>query len=153
VRSKLIGESEIGRRYVLVFERGDELMAEVKAFAERERLRAAEFTAIGAVSSAKLAAFSPDTREYVEIPDPGQAELAALNGRITLPRDADPDDPPAERQLHVHCVLSGEDGSTIAGHVFELTIRPTCEAFITESAENIARAEDPDSGLPVISLD
>jgi predicted DNA-binding protein with PD1-like motif len=50
-------------------------------------------------------------------------------------------------------VLSGEEGSTIAGHVFELTIRPTCEAFITESAENIARTEDPDSGLPVISLD
>ena len=41
----------------LVFERGDELMAEVKAFAEHERLRAAEFTGIGAVSSAKLAAY------------------------------------------------------------------------------------------------
>jgi predicted DNA-binding protein with PD1-like motif len=153
VRSKLVAESELGRRYVLVLERGDELMAEVKGFAERERLRAAEFTAIGAVSSAKLAAFDPETREYVDIPDPGQTELVSLNGRITLPRDGDPDDPPAERQLHVHCVLSREDGSAIAGHAFELTVRPTCEVFITESAENVTRAEDPDSGLPVISLD
>jgi len=128
-------------------------MAEVKVFAERERLRAAEFTAIGAVSSAKLAAFDPETREYVDIPDPGQAELVSLNGRITLPRDADPNDPPAERQLHVHCVLSREDGSAIAGHVFELTVRPTCEAFVTESTQHIARVEDPGSGLPVISLD
>lgn len=153
MRSKLIAESELGRRFVLVLERGDELMAEVKGFAERERLRAAEFTGIGAVASAKLAAFDPDRREYVDIPDPGQTELVSLNGRITLPKDADPENPPDERQLHVHCVLSHEDGSTIAGHVFELTIRPTCEVLIAESTEHIARREDPDSGLPVISLD
>jgi predicted DNA-binding protein with PD1-like motif len=153
VRSKLIAESELGRRYVLVLAGGDELMAEVKAFAERERLRAAEFTGIGAVSSARLAAFDPDRREYVDIPDPGQAELVSLNGRITLPQDADPADPPPERQLHVHCVLSHQDGSAIAGHVYELVIRPTCEIFVAESAEHVARREDPDSGLPVISLD
>jgi predicted DNA-binding protein with PD1-like motif len=153
VRSKLIAESGLGRRYVLVLERGDELMAEVKAFAEGERLRAAEFTGIGAVSSAKLAAFDPDSREYLDIPDPGQTELVSLNGRVTLPKDADPGDPPDERQLHVHCVLSREDGSTIAGHVFELVIRPTCEVFVSEATEHVARVEDPDSGLPVIALD
>jgi predicted DNA-binding protein with PD1-like motif len=153
VKSKLTAESELGRRYVLVLERGDELMAEVKAFAERERLRAAEFTGIGAVSSARLGAFDPDEREYVEIADPGQAELVSLNGRITLPKDADVADPPAERQLHVHCVLSREDGSAVGGHVFELVIRPTCEIFVIESQEHIARREDPESGLPVISLD
>ncbi|TMK73867.1 MAG: DUF296 domain-containing protein [Actinobacteria bacterium] len=145
MRSKLIAESELGRRYLLVLDRGDELMAKVKSFAESERLRAAEFTGIGAVSSAKLAAFDPDTREYVYVPDP--------NGRITLPGGADPANPPAERQLHVHCVLSDESGATTAGHVFELVIRPTCEVFLTESAEHVARGEDPDSGLPVISLD
>jgi uncharacterized protein len=153
VRSKLTAESEVGRRYVLVLEAGDELMTEVKAFAERECLRAAEFTGIGAVSSAKLAAFDPDKRDYVDIADPGQTELVSLNGRITLPQDADPADPPRERQLHVHCVLSREGGATIAGHVFELVIRPTCEVFVAESTEFVARREDPDSGLPVISLD
>jgi len=153
VRSKLIAKSELGRRYVLVLERGDELMAEVKAFAEHERLRAAEFTGIGAVASAKLAAFDPDKHEYVDIADPGQAELVSLNGRITLPKDADAANPPDERQLHVHCVLSREDGSTIAGHVFELVVRPTCEVFVAESTEYVARREDLDSGLPVISLD
>src|SRR5215218_10127211 len=125
VRSKLIAESELGRRYVLVLEGADEVIAEVKAFAERERLRAAEFTGIGAVASAKLAACGPDRREYVDIPDPGQTELVSLNGRITLPKDAEPANPPDERQLHVHCVLSWEDGSVVGGHVFELVIRPT----------------------------
>lgn len=153
MKSRVIAESELGRRYALVLERGDELLGEVQAFAERERLRAAEFTGIGAASSAKLAAFDPDNREYVDIPDPGQTEIASLNGRITLPKDASPSDPPQQRQLHVHCVLSREDGSTIAGHVFALVIRPTCEVFVTESAENLARVDDPDSGLPVISLD
>jgi predicted DNA-binding protein with PD1-like motif len=153
LRSKLIAESGLGRRYVLVLERGDEVMEEVKAFAERERLRVATFTGIGAVSSAKIAAFDPSSRDYVDIPDPGQAELLSLNGRITLPKDADPSNPPAERQLHVHCVLAHKDGSAIGGHVLELVIRPTCEIFVTEATEHVARTEDPDSGLPVISLD
>jgi predicted DNA-binding protein with PD1-like motif len=41
----------------------------------------------------------------------------------------------------------------VAGHVFELVIRPTCEVFVTESAEHVARGNDPHSGLPVILLD
>jgi hypothetical protein len=138
---------------VLVFERDDELMDEIKSFAERERVRTAEFTGIGAASAAKLAAFNPEQREYVDIPDPGQVEVVSLNGRITLPQDADPASPPPERQLHVHCVLSRADGTAVAGHVFELVIRPTCEVFVTESSEYVARREDPESGLPVISLD
>jgi predicted DNA-binding protein with PD1-like motif len=152
MRGKVIAESELGRRFVLAFERGDELMATVREFAERERLRAAEFTAIGAVESAKLAYFDVETRKYVELPDPGQSEVVSMNGRVTLPRGADPDDPPSERQLHVHCVLSRRDGSTIAGHVMEATIRPTLEVFIAESQAHLARREDPESGLPVISL-
>jgi predicted DNA-binding protein with PD1-like motif len=153
MHAKVIAESELGRRFVLAFDRGDELMATVREFAERERLRAAEFTAIGAVESATLAYFDVETREYVELPDPGQSEVVSMNGRITLPRDADPDDPPPQRQLHVHCVLSRRDGSTIAGHVMDATIRPTLELFIAESRAHLTRREDPDSGLPVISLE
>jgi uncharacterized protein len=153
MRARLIAESELGRRFVLVFDRGDELMATVKEFAERERLRVAEFTAIGAVESARLAYFDVEAREYVELPDPGQSEVVSMDGRITLPRDADPEDPPPERRLHVHCVLSRRDGSTIGGHVIEATVRPTLELFVAESQEHVARREDPDSGLPVISLD
>lgn len=153
MKSKLIAESETGRRYVLVLDAGDELMAEVKSFAEHERLRAAEFTGIGASSSAKLGAFDPDKREYTHIPDPGQTEIASLNGRITLPEGADAANPPEERQLHVHCVLSHEDGTAVAGHVFELVVRPTCEVFLTEGVEHVARGEDPRTGLPVISLE
>jgi len=152
VHYKLIAESEMGRRFALAFERGDELMSTLKEFAERERLRASEFTAIGALSSARLAYFDVETREYIELPDPGQVEVASMNGRITLPRDADPDDPPAERQLHIHCVLSGRDGSTIAGHLLEATVRPTLELFITESTTHLTRREDPDSGLPVLAI-
>jgi len=152
VKFTLIAESELGRRYALAFERGDEVMSTLKEFAEGERLRAAEFTAIGALSSARLGYFDVETRSYVELPDPGQVEVASMNGRITLPRDADPDDPPAERQLHVHCVLSRRDGSTIAGHLFEATVRPTLEVFITESTAHLTRREDPDSGLPVLSI-
>ena len=151
MRSKLIAESEFGRRYVLVLERGDEVMAEVKAFAERERLRAAEFTGIGAVSSAKLAAFNPDSREYVDIPDPGQTELVSLNGRITLPKDADPNDPPAERQLHVHCVLSREASAaerTLSRSTHPLAATPSSGSHTGSSLRRRCRRSPSPPGPP-----
>lgn len=150
---KLLTDDPGGRRYVLVFSPGDEIMAEVKRFAEAERLRAAEFTGIGALESAKLAAFDPEAKEYVDIPVNEQTELASMNGRITLPKDSDVDNPPDERQLHVHCTLARRDGSAIGGHVLEATVRPTCEVFVSETAGHLARREDDYSGLPVIWID
>jgi hypothetical protein len=109
-------------------------MAEVKAFAERERPRSAEFTGIGVVPSARLTASNPVSREYVGISDPGQygARLAA---RANNPAEGGRPQRRADQcPLDVRCVLSRE-----MAHVFELVIRATCEVFVTESADDITR--------------
>jgi predicted DNA-binding protein with PD1-like motif len=121
-----------------VLERGDKVMAEVKAFAERERPRSAEFTGIGVVPSARLTASNPVSREYVGISDPGQygARLAA---RANNPAEGGRPQRRADR-APARCPLRAlaRDGST-SGHVFELVIRATCEVFVTESADDITR--------------
>ena len=52
------------RTVAIVLSTGDEAVACLKAFAEREHISAAQFTAIGAFASASLGYFDWTTKEY-----------------------------------------------------------------------------------------
>jgi uncharacterized protein len=148
VRFRLLTDHHGTRTFVVALEAGDRLMESITRFAAEHGLAASEFTAIGALSSAKLAYFDPASREYVDIPVDEQIEIASLNGRITRPEGGEGDP-----HLHVHCVLSRRDGSAVAGHLMEAEVRPTAEVFVTDSPTELQRRTDPESGLAVIDPD
>jgi uncharacterized protein len=148
MRSRLLTDHHGTRTFAVALETGDKLMEAITRFAADNGLAASEFTAIGALGSAQLAAFDPESREYVDIPETGQVELVSLNGRVTRPEGGEGDP-----HLHVHCVLSRRDGSTIAGHLVEAEVRPTAEVLITDSPIELHRRIDPGSGLPVLDPD
>ena len=145
MRSRLLTDHHGTRTFVVALESGDRLIESITRFAAEEGLAASEFTAIGALASAKLAYFDWDTKDYSDIPVEEQVEIASLNGRITRPEGGEGDP-----HLHVHCVLSRRDGSTVAGHLMEAEVRPTAEVFVTDSPTELHRRTDPESGLPVI---
>ena len=145
MRSRLLTDHHGTRTFVVALESGDRLIASIRRFAAEEGLAASEFSAIGALASAKLAYFDPESKEYLDIPVTDQVEIASLNGRITRPEGGEGDP-----HLHVHCVLSRRDGSPVAGHLMEAEVRPTAEVFVTDSPTELHRRTDPDSGLPVI---
>jgi predicted DNA-binding protein with PD1-like motif len=145
MRSRLLTDHHGTRTFAVALETGDRLMESIKRFAADNGLAASEFTAIGALASARLAAFDPESKSYVDIPETGQVELVSLNGRITRPEGGERDP-----HLHVHCVLSQDDGSAIAGHLVEAEVRPTAEVLITDSPTALHRRIDPGSGLPVL---
>jgi predicted DNA-binding protein with PD1-like motif len=148
MRSRLLTDHHGTRTFAVALETGDRLMDSITRFAADNGLAASEFTAIGAFASAQLACFDPGERGYVDIPVDEQVELASLNGRITRPEGGEGDP-----HLHVHCVVSRPDGSTIGGHLLEAEVRPTAEVFITDSATELNRSTDPGSGLPVLRPD
>lgn len=145
MRSRLLTDHHGTRTFVVALESGDRLIESIRRFAAEEGLAASEFSAIGALASAKLAYFDPESKEYLDIPVTDQVEIASLNGRITRPEGGEGDP-----HLHVHCVLSRRDGSPVAGHLMEAEVRPTAEVFVTDSPTELHRRTDPDSGLPVI---
>ena len=110
-----------GSNYLIVLQAGEEVVESLRTFASTEaKGHEVTFTGIGAVSSAHLLAFDQHTGQYTasgEIDD--QAEIASLIGNI------------GEYQgrpiVHAHAVLGRLDGTAVAGHVKDLTIRPTCE--------------------------
>ncbi len=143
MRTQVLHRSDDGcREFALIFEPGDEILGTIEEFARREAVRSAHFTALGAVEEAVLAYFDWETKEYEEIPVREQMEVAALVGDVAS-SEGDP-------AVHIHCVLSGRDGSAIAGHLLEARVRPTLELFLTAYPEELPKERDPASGLDLI---
>jgi predicted DNA-binding protein with PD1-like motif len=144
MRTKLIHRSSDGQRtYVVVLETGEEAVSEIKGFADREKLEAAQLTAIGAFSDAVLGYFDWEQKHYQRNPVTEQVEVAAFIGDIALSEND-------ERSLHVHVVLGRPDASGLAGHLLEAHVRPTLEVILTEYPAHLRKRHDPESGLALI---
>ena len=141
MRHRIINESP--KTYALIFETGDELAEGLKKFATQQKLAAASFEAIGALSSVELAWFDWEDKKYhpsVSLHE--QLELLSLIGDIALQ-----DDKPA---VHAHAVVGKKDGTAHGGHLLKAHVRPTCEVIVTESPAHLRKVIDPESGVPLI---
>ena len=144
MHSKLLNDGEL-RTFALAFETGDEVMSCLQAFAEHEKLAAAQFSAIGAFSDAVLQYFDWEKKAYQPNPVREQVEVASLTGDVAMA-------PNGKRALHVHTVLGRRDGSALAGHLKEAHVRPTLEVVLTEQPAYLQKRHDPQSGLSLIRL-
>jgi len=130
------------RRWTLVYETGEDVITQLGAFADREGVRAAHFTALGALRTATLAYYDWETKEYQEIPVDEQVEVTSLVGDVGVE-----DDSPA---IHAHAVLGHRDGRAVTGHLVRGSVRPTLELFIEEGERPLHRRADAASGLTLI---
>jgi predicted DNA-binding protein with PD1-like motif len=142
--SKLIFEREGLKTYALVYEKGDEFMSELHAFAQQNALTASHFTAIGAFSDALLGYFDRQKMDYKKISLTEQVEVLSLNGNITLEDNG--------YKVHAHTVLGKADASTMGGHILEAHVWPTLEVVLEESPKHLLRRTDPETGLPLIEF-
>src|SRR5207237_10689187 len=107
------------RRFLLVFEKGDDVLATLRAFAEANAVRGASFVALGAFSSATIAYWNPATKEYEKIDVAEQVEVLSLVGNVGVDG--------AETKIHAHVTLGRRDGAAIGGHLLAATVFPTLE--------------------------
>jgi uncharacterized protein len=131
--------------YALVFDKGDEVVTELTAFAQQHQLAGAHFTAIGAFSEVTLGYFDRARKDYVRIPIPEQVEVLSLVGDIAR-QDGTP-------KVHAHVVVGKADGTAHGGHLLDARVWPTLELILTESPRELARVSDRESGLALIDLD
>jgi len=68
IAGRLVTENSNGERtYAVIFAKGDEILSGLTEFAEREKLTAGYFTAIGALQSARFGWFDPVQKAYRNI--------------------------------------------------------------------------------------
>jgi predicted DNA-binding protein with PD1-like motif len=146
MQHKRLHEKDGLRTYVVALQTGEEVIACLRQFVTRERIFAAQITAIGALSDVLLQYFDWDKKEYQGIPIREQVEVASMIGDVAQA-------PSGEPALHVHMVAGKRDGTAVAGHLARAHVRPTLEVIINESPAHLQKKKDPDSGLPLIRLD
>ena len=143
MKSKLLDRSDGRRIFMVTLGSGDEVMSSLQEFVRKERLTAAQVTAIGAFSDAVLYFFDWETKEYLHRPVTEQTEVAALVGDVALGTDGEP-------MLHLHVVLGKRDCTALAGHLSEAHVRPTLEVMMSETPAHLQRVEDRETGLALI---
>ena len=145
MQANVINEEAGRRTFVVVLDTDDEVMASLKLFVEREKLRSGQFSAIGAFRSADLGYFDWERKDYARIGVYEQVEVASFIGDLATGPDGQP-------SLHIHCVLGCRDGRAMAGHLLEARVRPTLEIVWRDSPTYLHKRHDADSGLALIDL-
>jgi len=143
VRTKLLHDGG-EKTWVLIFDKGDEVVSGLTRFAEEQRLGGSRFTAIGAFSDVTLGYFDRERKDYKKIPVEEQVEVLVLAGDVAL-RDGRP-------QVHAHVVIGKADGTAHGGHLLEAHVWPTLELILVESPRHLQRKLDEETGLALIRL-
>lgn len=131
--------------YALIFDAGDEVVAELDRFVQEHDLSASSFKAIGALSSVKLGWYNAETKAYdtaVELSE--QLELLSIIGDVGK-MDGKP-------IVHTHAVIGRRDGSTVGGHLLHAIVHPTCEMFLTEYPIGLVKEHDDAFNLNLFRL-
>ena len=113
------------RTYRLNMVKGDEIVAGLTEFAEKNHVKNGHFTGLGAVDKASLRWSDPINKgsKFTEINE--EAEVVSLVGSITTDKDGKP-------TVHAHTVVALGDGSTRGGHLMTARISIIAEVFVTE---------------------
>jgi len=130
------------RTWALIFDKGDEPVAGLTAFAKAQKLGAAHFTAIGAFSDVTLGYFDRAKRDYKKIPLHEQVEVLSLIGDVALDK--------GEPKVHTHVVVGRADGEARGGHLLEAHVWPTLEVVLVASPRHLRKRHDPETGLALI---
>ena len=135
-----------GDKHVIILQRGEEVISTLTKFCADNNIKSAVFTGIGAVERIKIGYYDLKKREYFFRDEPGEFEVASMNGNVALV-----DNKPF---IHAHAVLSKCDESCemIAAHIKEAFVAVTLEVFMTELDVPLARALDESIGLKLLSL-
>jgi predicted DNA-binding protein with PD1-like motif len=142
MQAKLVKDTPDEQVYSIIFYKDDEVLSGLTDFAIAHKVSDAHFTAIGAVSGATLAWLDIPKRMYRRIAVTQQVEVVSLIGDIAVFNGVP--------IVHMHAVLCKPDGSTVAGHTFELITNPTVEVFITIDKTPLAKKADDASGMKLI---
>jgi predicted DNA-binding protein with PD1-like motif len=145
LQSRLIAENPGGKRtYAVIFAKGDEILSGLTEFAEREKLTAGCFTAIGALQSARFGWFDRAHKAYRDIPINEQVELISLIGDVGLVNGAP--------QIHAHGAVGFSDGQMRGGHLLSAIAWPTLEVFFTAGPATLIKEHDDETDLALFEL-
>ncbi|MBR3561472.1 MAG: DNA-binding protein [Oscillospiraceae bacterium] len=125
--------------YVVRLDPGEEILEQLRVFAEKEGVRLASVQAIGAVKEFTVGAFDTVEKQYHANEFRGTYEITALLGTVNTMNGA--------FYAHLHMTAADETGRAVGGHLNRAVISATCEMIITLIPGTVDRAFSEQVGL------
>lgn len=113
---------QFGDTYLLRIDKGEEIVSSVLAFAERERVRLASVSALGATDDFTVGVFDLTEKQYHPHTFTGNHEIVSLTGTLTE-KDGKP-------YQHLHLSAGNAEGLVVGGHLTRAVVSATCEMVI-----------------------
>lgn len=126
-------------RWVLVLDRGEELMSTVSEFLAEKDIRGGLVTGIGALKNHTVGYYDLNEKEYLKRTFEEVMELGNFTGTVGVV-DGSP-------FLHAHVTVSGPELIAFTGHLVKGEIAITAELFVTDYGVDLPREMDEEIGL------
>lgn len=120
-------------------DKGEEILEKVREVAEKEKIKLADISALGAVSEFTVGVFDTEAKEYHANEFKGSFEIVSLTGTINTMNN--------EFYCHLHMSAGNEKGQVFGGHLNRAIISATCEMVITLIDGRVDRRFEKEVGL------
>ena len=120
--------------YVLRIDKGEEIIASLQALCEKENIRLASVSGIGAADRAVIGLYDVGSRQYHKTELEGAMEITSLLGSVTRKDGA--------VYLHLHINLCDKNMKIFGGHLNECRIGATGEIIVRTIPGQVGRLLD-----------
>lgn len=128
-----------GNTIVARIDKGEEILEGIKKVAEKEKIKLASISALGAVNDFTVGVFKTEEKKYYANDFKGNFEIVSLVGTINTMND--------EFYSHVHMSAGNEKGEVFGGHLNRAIVSATCEMVINIIEGSVDRYFDEEVGL------
>lgn len=126
-------------KIIVRMDKGEGILEKVREVAEKEKIKLADISALGAVSEFTVGVFDTEAKEYHANEFKGSFEIVSLTGTINTMNN--------EFYCHLHMSAGNEKGQVFGGHLNRAIISATCEMVITLIDGRVDRRFEKEVGL------
>ena len=133
-----------GDTIIARMDKGEEILEQLKIIAEKESIKLASVSALGATDDITVGVFRTGEKKYYANHFTGDMEIVSLTGTISTMN--------GEYYAHLHMSAGDAEGHVFGGHLNRAVISATCEMVIRVIDGQVDRKFDENVGLNLFAF-
>lgn len=125
-------------------DKGEEILEQLKVIAEKEEIKLASVSALGATDDITVGVFRTGEKKYYANHFTGDMEIVSLTGTVSTMDGA--------FYPHLHMSAGDTEGHVFGGHLNRAVISATCEMIIRVIDGQVDRKFDENIGLNLFAF-